>query len=366
MHWLARVARVGLAAAGLVLLTAGPAAADPAKPTDYRSVVQRIDPPSATSEVTVRVVGGDAFLDVHARSGHEVEVLAFSATASDGRGEPFLRIRADGVVEENLQSPYTYSIRDRYGRTLPPDNLDPTGPPQWQTVGGGGEFTWHDHRIHWMSPTRKPGLRPGDIVQSWTVPLLVDGQPVSVEGVLVLADPISPVPWFAVALVGGALTVLVGRGRSTLVAAAAVALAAAGALWAGWGEYRNVPSGAGANPFIVILPMAAIVAAVAALFFHRTKVAVVGTLAAVAAVGGWSILRIAVLLKPILPTSLPFGADRAATAVAMGCAAGAALLAVRSGALVPHFADLDDDDHEDDRPASARATGRVRTRPPTP
>lgn len=325
-----------------VLGTAGPAGADPAEPTDYRSIIQAVEPSAARAVFDVRIVGGDAFLEVGAEPGHEVVVLAYSATG-DGRGEPFLRIRADGTVEENLESPYTYSIRDRFGGEAP-DGLEPAGPPRWDRIGSGGSYAWHDHRVHWMSPTRKPGIQPGDEVQSWTVPLLVDGAPVTVEGVLRLEEPVSALPWVAVGLVGAAATVLAGRGRSTTVAAAVVTAAAAAAVAAGAGEYLVTPDGAGANPLLVVLPALALVAALAGLVFRRTRLAVIGTLAAVATLGGWAMLRLGVLVHPVLPTELPFVADRAITTLALGCAVGAAALAVRSGALVPRFPELADDE----------------------
>ena len=58
-------------------------------------------------------------------------------------------------------------------------------------------------------------------------------------------------------------------------------------------------------------------------------------------------MRLAVLFKPVLPTNSPFALDRAATACALGCSIAAAVLAVRSGALVLRLPELDFDDEGD-------------------
>lgn len=337
--------------AGLVvLLTAGPAAADPAKPGDYTSTITDVTPP--LDGVQVKVIGGDSFLQVSADPGREVIVYA-QGTPDEAHGEPFLRIRADGVVEQNMQSPYTYSIQDRYGNVKPPDGLDPTGPPEWQQVGTGGVFAWHDHRIHWMSPTKKPGIKPGDVVQTWTVPMSVDGVETTISGVLVLAAPISAIPWFLLAAVVAIVAVVVGKGTSTLVAGIVVLVASAFALYVGYEYHQAVPARAGGSALQVVLPAISVVAGIVAVALHRKPAGVIGSLLAAACLGAWSIQRIAVLFNPVLPTGISYNVDRAATAFALGAAVGAAVLAVRSGGLIPHFAELSDEEDTDPRPAVA-------------
>ena len=53
------------------------------------------------------MVGGDGFLDMPVEPGHEVVVEGYD-------GEPYLRFRADGTVQENQNSPATYLNRNRY------------------------------------------------------------------------------------------------------------------------------------------------------------------------------------------------------------------------------------------------------------
>ena len=335
------VVRAVALAALVVLVTAGPAGADPATPGEYSSVVQRMEP--VTPGLSVKIIGGDSFLQVKVDPGHELIVFAYATT---GRGEPFLRIRADGVVEENQQSEYTYRIRDRYANVEVPPNLDRNAPPEWKQVGEGSEFAWHDHRVHWMSPDRKPGIKPGDVVQTWQVDMTFDGKPVSVDGVVLLAKPIIPAAWFAAAAAIAIAVVVIGRARSTLVAAVAVLVAAVGATIVGWEERAAVPDVAGGSALTWIVPLVAVLAGVAAVVFHRKPIGVVATLLAVAALFGWAVLRIQVLIEPVLPTELSFNLDRAGTVLAIGASAAAALLAVRSGALVPKLPTLVDDDDE--------------------
>ena len=78
-------------------------------------------------------------------------------------------------------------------------------------------------------------------------------------------------------------------------------------------------------------------------------------------------MRIGVLLDPVLPTDSPFALDRGATAVALGCSVAAAVLAVRSGALVLRLAELDfdDDSEKKDKPAKkSRLESRLAGEPP--
>ena len=72
-----------------------PVLADAAGPTDFRSEVLSVTP--ATDAITVSIEGGDAFVRVVVEPGHEVIVPGYE-------GEPYLRISADGTVEENLRS----------------------------------------------------------------------------------------------------------------------------------------------------------------------------------------------------------------------------------------------------------------------
>lgn len=347
-----RLARVVLGACALVVLTAAPASADPAKPGDYRSTVTRTEP--TVPGITVKVVGGDGFLDLTVQSGHDVTVLGYA-------GGPWLHIRPDGTVEENQLSPATFLNNSRFALTQAPANVNEDSEknqtPVYKTVGSGGTFAWHDHRIHWMSPQPEQGAVRGAILpgfDDWKVPMIVDGTTVTVHGQLFYANTVSPIPWFALAILVAAAAVFIGRGKSTFVAGLAVLLASVGALEVGIVAYRSIPSVAGPNPLEIALPAVATLAALAGALLHRKSLGVVCILGAVAALAGWAFMRIAVLLHPILPTDSPFALDRAATAVALGCSVAAAVLAVRSGALVLRLPDLDFDDDDAPKKKSAK------------
>jgi hypothetical protein len=174
---------------GLSLFTlaavASPAAADPARPGNVRSEVLSVQPP--TNDVTLAVVGGDAFLHLEVERGHEVAVPGY-------QGEPYLRVRSDGTVEENLASEATYLNRSRFARVTVPPDAGPDKPTRWHVVGHGGSYTWHDHRVHWMG-----GGEPVQQVTPWQVPIVVDGHTVTFDGQYVRVDPPASWPWWLVA-----------------------------------------------------------------------------------------------------------------------------------------------------------------------
>ena len=322
-----RVLAAAVAAGAAALAAAAPAAADPPRPTDHRSTVTAVDP--AVDGLEVRVVGGDAFLEISVAEGHEVVVEGYSE-------EPYLRVRDDGTVERNRRSPATYLNEDREGAVALPAAADPGAEPEWERVAGGGTYAWHDHRIHWMGGSDPPGAEPGAVVQEWTVPLTVDGTRVEVRGELVVAEDVSPVPWAALALVAGGLVAVAGTRRrplATRVAAGATLVVALGAVLAAWSTYRLAPPGSGASPVPVAVAAVGAVAAAAGLALGAGTAGVVATLAAAAAVAGWGLLRAEVLWTPVLPTDLPFAVDRAVTALALGVPVGAAAVVVWAGGL---------------------------------
>jgi len=318
----AAVAAVALTA---LVAGAGPAAADPPRPTDYRSTVTAVTP--AAEGVRAEIVGGDAFLELRVDEGHEVTVPGYGEDP-----EPYLRFRADGTVERNARSEATYLNDDRQGAVDLPARADNDADPEWETVADDGTYAWHDHRIHWMGSSRPPGAEPGDVVQDWTVPLTVDGTPIDVTGELVLVARVSPVPWIALAVAGAAAVAVLGR-RRPLVPALAVAAAAAGTLVVGWAQFSVAPEGSGANPLLVAVPLVGLLAAGLGVAFRGRAAGPTATLAGAAAVVGWGVLRANVLWMPVLPTDLPAGVDRAVTAAAVGAAAAGAAVIVWSASL---------------------------------
>jgi hypothetical protein len=329
--------RVAALATLAVVVTASPAGADPARPTDYRSRIDAIEP--EVDGIRAEIIGGDAFIELTVDPGHEVVVLGYDE-------EPYLQFLADGTVQENQRSEATYLNADRYGDAEVPDGLSPADEPEWRTVATNGRHAWHDHRVHWMSPDKPPGFSPGDVLQTQDVLLTVDGEPVAITVSVLLEDSVSPLPWLGLgAVVLGVLAAVGWRRRSLPVASAAAVVASAIAIVAGEGERSAVPAGAGGSGLVVVVPAIALVAALAAavLLWRGVRgLAGVALLGSAAALGGWALLRLAVLFKPVLPTDLPAGFDRTATAVAIGVAAAVALLTFHSGAVAP--APITDDD----------------------
>lgn len=328
-----RLAVAGLAALATLALTASPAAADPPGPTDYRSAVDEIVPD--VDGIAVSVVGGDGFLLLEVDEGTTVEVPGYA-------GEPYLRFREDGVVEENQASAATYLNQSRT-RTEADRDYDPDADPEWQQVATDGRWAWHDHRIHYMGQGVPEAART-ERGQSWTVPLVVDGEDVTVTGDYRLLDAPTPLPWIALAVV---LALLVALGSVRLLSAlpaagATVLLAGIGGVVAGMAQRGESPPGAPTSPLVVILPAIAVVGGIIVVIQRGRVLRAVAALAGAAALGGWALVRIQVLWKAVLPTSLSATTDRLLTAVALGAAAGAAALVVRSGALAPDLSALDD------------------------
>jgi hypothetical protein len=319
-RWSAALAASVVVVLGGVLAPAGEARADPAGPTDYETAITSVEPPVAG--VDVSVVGGDSFLRVDVEPGVEVVVLGYQQ-------EPYLRIRADGVVEENQRSPATYLNADRYGGATPPAGADATLEPNWRQVGTGGTWSWHDHRAHWMSPEPPPDAHPGGAVQSNTVPLVVDGTPVTVATTTTWLQPPSRVPLAVGAAAGGAL-VLLALVRRLRPAWALLAVALAATAIGAW-QYRSLPPETG--PLLVwwLLPAVAAGSLLIALLLGRRLVSYALVLLAALELAVWVWLRRDGAFRAVIPTDAPFWLDRgvmAATAVVAAVAALGAAVAM--------------------------------------
>lgn len=216
-----RAASVGLTAAVLLTLAAAPAWADPAKPSNYVSELV-----TAPAGVVAEVQGGDSFLVVEAPAGTTVMVPGYSSDGSDFADweelEEYLRVLPDGTVQLNRRSAAYYQNAARYGAS-PEGAVGPDVPPDWETVADDGRVAWHDHRIHWMSPTPPDRVDTGggrQDVQDYAVPIVVDGGLEVAEGDLDWVPDPSPLPVLLVALVGLVGGLLLAR-RSLLLAAVA-------------------------------------------------------------------------------------------------------------------------------------------------
>ena len=248
------------AIATVAVLPSGTALADPAGPTDYRSEIAAIEPP--TGGFTIEILGGDSFVLLTAEPGTTVEVPGYGA-------EPYLRFDADGTVLENRNAPTTYQNEERYGTDFP-DFASPDAEPDWIEVGDDGSYAWHDHRAHWMQPIRPAGKQPGDQILEQVIPLVVDGRDVEVVVTSTWLPAPSRAPLLAGFVVAGAgLAVAELRRRSGGSIAPVAAPVAALALVVGWWQFRSFPAETGPRLLWWALPLVALVLSLVALAVSR-------------------------------------------------------------------------------------------------
>ena len=286
-----------------LLATGGTAYADPAGPTDYRSEILSIEPP--TPEVTFTVIGGDSFVQLEVGPDSDVLVLGYFA-------EPYLHFLPDGEVRENRNSPTTYQNEDRYG-TDAPDFADADAEPDWVTVADDGRYAWHDHRAHWMQPIRPAGKAPGDRIVEQVIPIVVDGTDVDVTVISVWQPEPSMAPAWLGAALGAATAAGMyllwrgGRGWTAALLPVAVAATVAG----GW-QYSSLPAETGPRLVWFVLPVAAVVALVVAVTVGRrsTFTALAAGLIAATQLVIWSFVKRDGLTAAIVPTDAPQWFDR--------------------------------------------------------
>lgn len=294
---------------GTVLAGPAPSAlADPAVPTSYDSRFLSVEP--AADVISLAVVGGDAFVEIRVEPGHRVEIPGYS-------GEPYIQITTDGVVSVNANSPTKYANDDRFGTSRLPETADPAAPPDWEVVGTDGHYSWHDHRTHWMSYNRPPGVSGDEIEQvfAWEIPLTVDGIERVASGTLEWHPSTSGLAPIALGIAGLAGLALWRRGSLQVLASLAGAAALA-ALTSGVVQWLATPAVARTFPVSVVPPLFALLAAVAAAAQARTqkvKAAQAIVLACVA-LAVYAIGSRDVLTMPILPSALADPLERFITA----------------------------------------------------
>jgi hypothetical protein len=145
-------------------------------------------------------------------------------------GEPYARVLGNGTVEQNLRSTAVYLNTNFYADVTPPASAstNPLTPPEWQVVDKTGQFEWHDHRIHWMSPQTPPQVKNKDKLTkifNWTVPISVGAQKGTVDGQLFWTPenskaPVGAIVALVIVLLGSAGLVIVVRRRRRRSAAA--------------------------------------------------------------------------------------------------------------------------------------------------
>jgi hypothetical protein len=172
--------RVGLLIVLVVAAAAVPTAnADSGSP-NYSSKLISVSP--KVKGLTVLVVDGDDAIELRNATGLNIIVPGYE-------NEPYLRFLVNGRVEVNVNSPAKYLNEERYGGVTVPKTASPKAKPRWELVADGGRYTWHEHRVHWMSTNRPPKVEASDGKQlekvfDWVVPMSVGGDRVKASGTL--------------------------------------------------------------------------------------------------------------------------------------------------------------------------------------
>jgi hypothetical protein len=157
---MARRALLALLAAALCAVAAPALAAetsqnplnDQGSSPNYRSTITSISPSAAGLHLQVLQFSDRLLL--RNETGRTVEIKGYE-------GEPYARVQSSGAVEVNTHSPAYYLNQSFYGNVTVPSFATASATPRWQLVDRTGQFEWHDHRIHWMSPVLPPQVKTG-------------------------------------------------------------------------------------------------------------------------------------------------------------------------------------------------------------
>ncbi len=144
----------------------------------YRSNITSITPNVPGLNVQVLEFADRLLLTNH--TGQTVTIFGY-------QGEPYARVLANGTAEQNVRSPATYLNTSFYGNVKVPASASPSATPDWVVVDRTGQFEWHDHRIHWMSPVLPPEVKNKSkltLIFAWQVPIAVGAQKGAVNGQL--------------------------------------------------------------------------------------------------------------------------------------------------------------------------------------
>jgi hypothetical protein len=178
----------------------------------YRTYITSITPKVPGLSVEVLEFADRLLLRNH--TGQTVTVYGYS-------GEPYARLLPDGAAEQNARSPAAYLNTNFYANVTVPPSANASVPAQWATVDRTGQFEWHDHRIHWMSPVTPPQVKDKGRrtkIFDWSVPIQIGAQRGAIDGELFWVPENSTAPAGAIAalvaiVLVGALVVLVIRRR---------------------------------------------------------------------------------------------------------------------------------------------------------
>ncbi|HET9256811.1 MAG TPA: hypothetical protein VFO16_16655 [Pseudonocardiaceae bacterium] len=189
-HALRAAVLVAMLTGMLAVLNPVPAAAHiigtGGSPSNYRATVTAIHPAAPAVGVTIGL--GGQWVRITNQGAAEIVILGYD-------GERFLRLSNNHVQANELSGTAVVTGLTR-GPAAPGDPA-----PRWVTVTDGDNATWSDTRISQQAPG------------SWELPLVVDGQRVTVAGTREEIAPSSPWPWLVVLALLTAGVVALGRRR---------------------------------------------------------------------------------------------------------------------------------------------------------
>jgi len=204
--WMRRFGLAMVLAGVFAMINPAPAAAHiagtGASPSNYRTVVTAIRPAVPTMEVTVGL--GGQWVRITNQGAAEIIVLGY-------QGEPFLRLSQNRVQVNQLSKTAAETGQTR-GVPAPEE---PTTEPRWVPLRDGDSATWTDARVD--APTDRALAS-----ESWQLPLVVDGQQVTVVGTRDRIPPPSPWPWLAALTLLTAAVAAIGWMRNWHLPMAAV------------------------------------------------------------------------------------------------------------------------------------------------
>jgi hypothetical protein len=170
-------APLGAAAAGTSTESQNPFS-DQGSNYNYRSNITSIAPD--VKGLSVQVLEFADRLQLTNHTGETVTIYGY-------QGEPYARVLANGTAELNVRSPATYLNTSFYGNVTVPPSASPSATPKWEVVDRTGQFEWHDHRIHWMSPLTPPEVKNKSkltLIFDWQVPIEVGTRKGAISGQL--------------------------------------------------------------------------------------------------------------------------------------------------------------------------------------
>jgi hypothetical protein len=180
---------------------------------NYRSNITQIAPDVAGLHLEVLEFADRLLL--RNQTGKAVTVYGY-------QGEPYARILAGGAVEVNKHSPAYYLNQNFYGDVNVPSSASPSAKPDWTLVDRTGQFEWHDHRIHYMSPAVPAQVKDKSKrtkIFDWRVPIAVGSKPGTVDGQLFWVPeqgtktPVAAIVALVLIVLAGVALVLVVRRR---------------------------------------------------------------------------------------------------------------------------------------------------------